>query len=129
MLLACSGGWNVGQITNDAAKDRLGQGRMYCLIGIGAQLPSFIEAAQAASVRVVIGGCPVACGKRAMENAGLATDVYVVATDLGIEKGHHFEYLQEEVARVAVAVADQVKALGVSAGGAPSKCCGREEAK
>ena len=99
MLLACSGGSNVGQITNDAAKalDRLGAGRMSCLVGVGAQLPSFVQGASEARVVAVIDGCSVACGKVAMQKAGLEPDVYVVATELGIEKGHHFDHTADEV--------------------------------
>ena len=119
MLLACSGGSNVGQIANDAAKalDRLGQGRMYCLIGVGAQLPSFVDAATNASTLLAIDGCDVACAKKALANAGLTPDAYVVVTEQGIEKGHHFNYTRDEVAEVAGAA---VKALG-------GRCCGGGE--
>ena len=112
MLLACSGGSNVGQISNDAAKalDQLGAGRMYCLIGVGAQLPSFVDAAKSAQVVVAIDGCNVACAKKALENAGITPQVYTVVTDLGIEKGHHFNYTREEVAKVAGAAAEALSA-------------------
>lgn len=38
MILACSGGSNVGQAANQAAVEltREGFGKMYCLVGIGA---------------------------------------------------------------------------------------------
>jgi len=109
LLLACSGGSNVGQIANDAAKalDQLGQGSMYCLIGIGAQLPNFVERVKKDGTTVVaIDGCGVACAKKALENIGVAADVYVDVTQLGIEKGHHFNYTKEEVGQTAQAVAD-----------------------
>lgn len=114
MLLACSGGSNVGQIANDAAKalDSLGQGRMYCLIGVGAELPSFVEAARGAATLVAIDGCSVACAKAALAKAGLTPHVYTVVTDLGIEKGHHFHYTQEEVAKVAGAAAQALARCG-----------------
>lgn len=109
LLLACSGGSNVGQIANDAAKalDQLGQGSMYCLIGIGAQLPNFVERVKKDGTTVVaIDGCGVACAKKALENIGVAADVYVDVTQLGIEKGHRFNYTKEEVGQTAQAVAD-----------------------
>ncbi|MDH7570926.1 MAG: putative zinc-binding protein [Armatimonadota bacterium] len=107
MLLACSGGSNVGQIANDAAKalDQLGQGRMYCAVGVNAGLPSFVEAAKNAATLVAIDGCDVACVKKGLAQVGITPHVYVVATDLGIEKGHHFNYTRDEVAEVAGAVA------------------------
>lgn len=112
LLFACSGGSNVGQISNDAAKalDQLGQGNFFCLIGVGAQLPNFIERTKKEGTTVVaIDGCGVACAKKALENVGAKADAYVVVTDLGIEKGHHFNHTQEEVGRVAQAVADALK--------------------
>lgn len=113
LLLACSGGSNVGQIANDAAKalDQLGQGSFYCLIGVGAQLPNFIERVKKEGTTLVaIDGCGVACAKKALENAGVAADVYVDVTQLGIEKGHHFNYTPAEVGTVAQAVTDALQA-------------------
>lgn len=109
LLLACSGGSNVGQISNDAAKvfDQLGQGSMYCMIGVAAKFPSFVERTKKDGTTVVaIDGCGVACVKKALENIGVTADVYVDVTQLGIEKGHHFNHTPEEVGQVAQAVAD-----------------------
>jgi len=118
LIFACSGGSNVGQISNDAAKalDRLGQGSFFCLIGVGAQLPNFIERTKKEGTTVVaIDGCGVACAKKALENVGANADAYVVVTDLGIEKGHHFNHTPDEVGRVAQAVVDALHG---------SRCCG-----
>lgn len=120
MLFACSGGSNVAQIANDAAKalDRAGKGRMYCAIGVASRLPTFIETANKADVRVALDGCEAHCLKKGFEAAGVSVDVHVVVTDLGIEKGHHFDYTPEEVARVADAVASALGAQRhLSAGG------------
>ena len=115
LLFACSGGSNVGQISNDAAKalDQLGQGSMFCLIGLGAQLPNFVERTKREGTTVVtIDGCGVACAKKALENVGITSDAYVVVTDLGIEKGHHFNHTQEEVGTVAQAAVDALMTPG-----------------
>lgn len=120
-MLACSGGSNVGQISNEAAKalDQLGQGSMYCLIGIGAQLPTFVERVKKEGTTIVtIDGCAVACAKKALENVGVDSDVYVVVTDLGIEKGHHFDIPREQIAEVADATA---RALAVACGETPAE--------
>ena len=117
LLFACSGGSNVGQISNDAAKalDQLGQGSFFCLIGVGAQLPNFVERIKKDGTTVVaIDGCGVACAKKALENVGATADAYVVVTDLGIEKGHHFNHTQEEVGKTAQAVVDALSG---------AKCC------
>ncbi len=117
MLFACSGGSNVAQIANDAARtlDQLGQGRMYCAIGVVGKLPNFIETANKADRRVAIDGCEVHCLKKGLEAAGVPVDVHVVVTDLGIEKGHHFNYSRDDIAKVAGAVCEK---LGVQT------CCG-----
>lgn len=46
LVFPCSGGSNVGQITNEAAKSMttLGYGKMYCLAGIGGHISSIIDA-------------------------------------------------------------------------------------
>ncbi len=117
LLFACSGGSNVAQIANDTAKalDQLGQGRMYCAVGVVGKLPSFIETANKADKRVAIDGCEVQCLKKGFEAAGVPVDVHVVVTDLGIAKGHHFDYSKDDIANVAGAVCEK---LGVQT------CCG-----
>jgi uncharacterized metal-binding protein len=88
MLLACSGGSNVGQLTNQAAVEltREGFGKMYCLAGVGANLKGFVKATGEAPEILVLDGCPVGCAKAIMENAGLPMGAYLVVTELGIEK-------------------------------------------
>jgi uncharacterized metal-binding protein len=88
MILACSGGSNVGQITNQAAVEltREGFGKMFCLAGIGGGLKGFVQSARDVADMVVIDGCPVGCAKSIMDNAGIEMKNYLVVTDLGIEK-------------------------------------------
>jgi uncharacterized metal-binding protein len=88
MLLACSGGSNVGQLTNQAAVEltREGFGKMYCLAGLGAGLESFVKAAANASTVLVLDGCAVGCAKAILQNAGLPVTNSVVLSDLGLKK-------------------------------------------
>ena len=83
LLLACSGGSNVGQIANDAAKalDGYGQGSMYCAIGVGAQLPGFIKGVREKPC-VAIDGCGTGCVLKTLENVSVKPAVHVVVTDL-----------------------------------------------
>ncbi|HOP14808.1 MAG TPA: putative zinc-binding protein [Lentimicrobium sp.] len=48
MILACSGGSNVGQLSNQAAVEltQEGFGKMYYLAGIGGQLSGFVQSAR-----------------------------------------------------------------------------------
>lgn len=59
MILACSGGSNVGQLSNQAAIEltREGFGKMFCLAGIGGKLGGFVQSAKDVENMVAIDGC------------------------------------------------------------------------
>jgi len=99
LILACSGGSNVGQISNSAMieLDKKGIGSAYCLAGIGADMSGFVESARAADT-LLIDGCPVGCGKISFEKHGITPTRYIVVTELGIEKKHNFDNLEAETA-------------------------------
>lgn len=88
LIFPCSGGSNVGQIANEAAKDltTLDHGKMYCLAGIGGHVSGLVELTKAAKKIVAIDGCPVECARKTLEHAGFKTDIHVVVTELGIQK-------------------------------------------
>jgi hypothetical protein len=48
MILACSGGSNVGQLSNQAAVEltQEGFGKMFCLAGVGGHLGGFVQSAK-----------------------------------------------------------------------------------
>jgi uncharacterized metal-binding protein len=71
-----------------------------------------VEATRKAARVAAIDGCSVACAKIALERVGVTPDAYVVATDLGIEKGHHFEHTKEQVAQVAAKAAQALASRG-----------------
>ena len=110
MILACSGGSNVGQLSNQAAIEltREGFGKMSCLAGVGGELMGFVHAAMTAPVVVVIDGCPIGCGKACFEKADVVLKVYLVLTELGIEKTGDMELKAEEIAKVKEAVKQAV---------------------
>jgi uncharacterized metal-binding protein len=101
LVLGCSGGSNVGQAANNAMieLDRKGVGNGYCLAGVGADLSGFVESARAGRT-ILIDGCPVGCGKKAFEKHGIVPSLYFVVTEIGIEKKHAFNNLEEETKRV-----------------------------
>lgn len=106
MILACSGGSNVGQLSNQAAVEltREGVGKMFCLAGIGGQLSGFVQSARDVSEMVAIDGCSVGCAKAILEKAQVPLKTYLVLTDLGIEKNKNFDLDPEYVRRVKDAV-------------------------
>jgi uncharacterized metal-binding protein len=88
MILACSGGSNVGQLTNQAAVEltREGFGKMFCLAGLGGGIAGITQAAREAGDVLVLDGCAVGCAKAIMERAGIPVHGYLLVTDLGIDK-------------------------------------------
>jgi len=102
MLLACSGGSNVGQLTNQAAVEltQEGFGKMYCLVGIGAQLKNFVQSAKDAETIVTLDGCSLGCAKAVLEQAKIPNKNYLVLTDLGIEKNKNLALQKEDVQKV-----------------------------
>ncbi len=106
MLLACSGGSNVGQLSNRAAIDltREGFGKMFCLAGIGGQIDGFVQSARDVAEMVVIDGCSVGCARASLEKAQVPMKAYLVLTDLGIEKNKDFDLKADEILKVKEAV-------------------------
>ena len=110
LIYSCSGlGSNVGQLSN-AAACRLtdeGFGSGSCLAGVGGSIEKIVGTGKSADRRIVIDGCPLACGKKIIEAHGLALDRYVVITDLGIEKVPGPDYNEHDLEAVVNAVKHQ----------------------
>lgn len=88
LIFACSGAADVGELSDRAARTlaREGLGKMYCLAGVGAEIPSYMDMARNAPDVLVIDGCPIDCGKKCIEKTGRRF-THVRVTDLGLEKG------------------------------------------
>lgn len=110
MILACSGGSNVGQLSNQAAVEltQEGFGKMFCLAGIGGQLSGFVQSAKDIADMVVIDGCELGCAKTTLELAGVPLRGHVVLTDLGIDKNKVLSLKREEIDQVKSAVRQAV---------------------
>jgi len=112
LIFSCSGGSNVGQLSNQAAVDltRSGKGRLFCLAGIGAHVSTMIESAKAGDLLVAIDGCPVKCAAKTLEHAGLYPEVSLVITDMGIEKSPQLSLKEEDCRLVAEKVGEGISA-------------------
>jgi uncharacterized metal-binding protein len=106
MILACSGGSNVGQLANQAAVELTQEnfGKMFCLAGIGARLSGFVQSAKDVPEMVVIDGCDVGCSRGIMTQAEVPLKNYLVLTDLGIEKNKNFTLDPRDIEKVKQAV-------------------------
>jgi len=108
MILACSGGSNVGQISNEVARKMTvdNKGVMFCLAGLGGDVDPLVERTKAAERVLVIDGCPVACAKKTLERHGIEHE-WLELTGLGIEKTSNLELDADEV-ECAMDAADEM---------------------
>lgn len=104
-ILACSGASNVGQITNEVAKklDEAGEASFFCLAGVGGHISGMVASVKGADLVLVLDGCPVACAKKCLEEAGLSGYEYLVVTELGVEKSHTFDLKAEDLEKTLAA--------------------------
>jgi uncharacterized metal-binding protein len=99
LVFPCSGGSNVGQIANAAGIElsKRGKANFYCLAGMGAHVAGMVDSAQHADFRIAIDGCPVACARKTLEQAGVPVEKAIVITALGITKNHEFSWSYDEL--------------------------------
>lgn len=121
VVLACSGSSNVGQMTNEAAKrlDMAGDGKFFCLAGVGGQISGMVASVKGADTLLVLDGCPVGCGKKCVDQAGVVGYQYLVLTELGIEKKHNYDLPEVDLARTVAAARQK---LGTGCGGKSCAC-------
>lgn len=103
VTLACSGGSNVGQITNEVAKSLWSEGlaNFFCLAGVGGRVSGMVASVEGSQKVLVLDGCPAGCARKCVEAAGLTDYEYLVVTDLGIAKEKTFDLAEADLERVA----------------------------
>lgn len=106
MILACSGGSNVGQLSNQAAVEltQEGYGKMFCLAGIGGRISGFVQSARDVPVMVAIDGCKVGCAGATLEKAGVPLQHHLVITDTGVEKNKNYNLERADIDHVKAAL-------------------------
>lgn len=102
LLFACSGGANVAEVGDRAARELMfaGKGQMFCLAGIGAGIPDMVQKAKDADLNLVIDGCSVDCAKKIFDQHGITNYVQIKVTDLGIEKAKGVRCTDQQVNKV-----------------------------
>ncbi len=110
LLYSCSGGANVGEMADKAARQLMyeGCGQMFCIVGLGGDIQGMIQAAKDADMNVVIDGCDMDCGKKTFDRCGVTNYVQVKVTDLGIEKAKPKAATDDEVGKVIEKVKEVV---------------------
>lgn len=104
LLYACSGGANVGEISDRACRQLMadGEGTMWCLAGLGAEIGGIVQTARDADLNVVVDGCDMDCAKKIFDKLGIE-HTQVKVTDLGIEKVKGIRATDEQVATTVAA--------------------------
>jgi uncharacterized metal-binding protein len=89
LVFPCSGASDVGEIADRAGRKLTtdGDGKMYCLAGIGGQVSGIVESTKVAAKILAIDGCPQDCAKKTLELAGFTSLEHLRVTDIGLEKG------------------------------------------
>ena len=113
LVFTCAGAAHSGQVANRAGVQAMqqGVGNLFCIAAVAADIADKMERTRTARRRIVIDGCDDHCCRKVLEKAGVAVDVHVVATDLGIEK----KPAQPSMITDARRIVDRIKAL-VAAG-------------
>jgi uncharacterized metal-binding protein len=111
MIYACSGGANVAEAADRAARQLMydGEGTMFCLAGLGAEIQGMVQTARDADCNLVIDGCPLDCAKKIFDKLGLTNYKQIKVTDLGIEKVKGVACSDEDIATVAAAAKNAMK--------------------
>ena len=102
LIFSCSGAADVGELADRTARNlsRNGNGKMFCLAGIGGRVSGIIKSTEAAASILAIDGCALDCTKKSLEEAGLKNFNHLRLTDLGFEKGNT-EVDTDAIAQVA----------------------------
>jgi uncharacterized metal-binding protein len=90
LIFSCSGAADVGELTDQAARKltRNGNGKMFCLAGIGGRVSGILKSTEAAASILAIDGCALDCAKKSLEEAGFTRFNHLRLADLGFEKGN-----------------------------------------
>ena len=129
LIFACSGAADVGAIADQAARlmTRTGQGKMFCLAGIGGRVSGIMKSTEAAAKILAIDGCPLNCVRNCLEQAGIAGFQHLQLADLGMEKGQS-PPTEDRIAKAAAAggaaLAGQTWRRDDPTANATQRCCG-----
>jgi uncharacterized metal-binding protein len=89
MVFCCSGAADVGELTDRASRrlNRDGLAAHACLARVAARDEETLFGAELAEQVLVIDGCPEACARRALQEAGVCRFLHFDLSELGLRKG------------------------------------------
>ena len=102
LIFACSGAADVGALADQGARklNREGDGKMFCMVGIGGRVSGIMKTTEAAKAILAIDGCSLNCAKNCLEQAGFSDFQHLRLADIGMKKGET-PVSEENIALVA----------------------------
>ena len=72
--------------------DREGVAEMSCIAGLGGDVKPLVRRAKSGRPRVMIDGCPLACGRNTLARHGLEPDLHWDLSKKGVHKQQHADF-------------------------------------
>ncbi len=118
LIFTCAGAAYSGQVANRSGVQLMeqGAGNLFCIAAVAAGIEQKLERARKAEGRIAIDGCEDHCTRKVLEKAGLAADVHVVLTDIGVEKKPAQPNMINDAKKVVETVKQKVGALAAQRG-------------
>ncbi len=113
LVYSCSGCSNAAQLANALALhlDRAQCAEMSCISGVGGGVAPLVRLAQSGRPILALDGCPLACAKACLAQAGVSPSRHVILSEHGVRKRLHTEYSADELAALLPEMIALVKAL------------------
>lgn len=111
IIFTCSGAASVGKIGHEVGVllTNAGQNaRLCCTTAVAAGSEMHLDIGKRAKKVIVIDGCPMKCATKVIEKAGIKIDHSFTVTDFGIAKQPTLDISDEDVLKVALAIAEKV---------------------
>ena len=118
LVYACSGCSSVAQMANHLALtlDREGVAEMSCIAGVGGGVAKLVKTARSGRRILAIDGCPLACARACLRQAGVEPDCHVQLHEYSVRKRYHADFDPEEAERALA----QVRDISIALGGRPA---------
>ncbi|MCU0861235.1 MAG: putative zinc-binding protein [Methanomassiliicoccales archaeon] len=109
-VFLCHGAANVGQLSNDAARELFNAGRLRiaCVAAVGAHDQDFIAPFRSGRRIFCVDGCPKRCASRTLGEERVPIVASMVVTDLGIRKNHDLHLRQRDIDLVRAGIEDLI---------------------
>ena len=122
LVFTCAGAAYSGQVANRSGVQLMeqGAGNLFCIAAVAAGVEQKLDRARKAGRRVAIDGCEDHCVRKVLEKAGLAADVHIVLSDMGIEK----KPARPNMINDAKKIVETVKLKLGTGAPRPGGCCG-----